>query len=105
MGISKEDYCSKVCGAKCCTHWPDNHTCRNLTKDCKCSIYKERFGPGSPEFEIVDLYAAPTKQGQRIKQLICGRIELLIAKGDLPKWIEKQCCWAHPELLEKDYGK
>jgi len=100
VGITREDYCSKVCGGKCCKHWEDNHTCRNLTKNCKCGIYGERFRDNAPDFEIVDLYAAPTKQGQRIKQLVCGRIEVQLEKGMIPKWIEKQCCYAHPELLE-----
>jgi len=41
-----------------------------------------------------------TGVGGDVKPFTCGRIEKIIEKGLLPKEIEDQCCFAHPELLE-----
>lgn len=70
-----------------------------LRDDLLCAVYEERFlDPSAPDYETVGYFVS--KSGQ-LKPFICGRIELLIRDGALPKWIQKQCCYAHPELLEE----
>jgi len=102
VGITQEDYCSRICGGKCCRVEADNYTCRHLTDDCKCAIYARRFAPEMGDFEVVDLYSAPSKSGIGIKQVVCGRVKKQIEMGISPKHLIERCCIAHPELLEKE---
>lgn len=95
--ISEKDYCSKVCGAKCCTIRPENITCSFLTEEKLCKCYENRFGPGSIRQAVMGFV---TTASGGIKPFICGRIREIIADGALPPDIVAQCCIAHPELLE-----
>lgn len=105
--MRNKDYCSKVCGAKCCTEWNEFYTCSKLKANCKCSIYQKRFkDPKMLDYEVVDTFKSKHLQvkGKPLNQyLICGRINKLIENDQLPKWIADQCCYVHPELLKKDY--
>lgn len=98
--ISKDDYCIKVCKARCCKHKATGHTCAHLSADCKCKIYKERFAEGSADSEVVDVFV----HSGRLLQLICERIEKLIATNSLDPEVRAQCCYADPSLLEGQYG-
>ncbi len=101
MSLSNKDYCSQVCRGKCCKVWDDFETlkrCPNLTKDNLCSIYKERYQENKPYSFLVQINS---------KEFLakCGRIAEMLAEKTLPKWIEDQCCYAHPELLEEHEDK
>lgn len=105
--ISADDYCIKVCKAKCCVIDAEKIPCPLLTPDCKCSIYKERFGEGSKEEEIVGWYQSSVldSDGNRtIQPIMCSRILTILAEDNLPLDVRAQCCYAHPELLNKDYN-
>lgn len=104
--ISQKDYCSKICGGKCCCVWEKQQItgpklltqCPKLAPNKLCSIYKERFEQDLP-YSFSDIVKDSNNDLQLIR-VDCGRIEQMIKDGVLPKWIEDQCCFAHPELLE-----
>lgn len=101
--MTKDDYCINVCKAKCCRLWDESKTCPKLGPDCKCTIYKERFGPDSPEEQVVGFYSSKSADDDghlMLKAFVCSRITKLIENKLLPEWVEKGCCYAHPELLE-----
>lgn len=105
--ISADDYCIKVCKAKCCVIQAEQIKCPLLTADCKCSIYKERFGEGSQAEEIVGWYTSKVldSDGNRtIQPVLCSRIETILKEDNLPLDVRAQCCYANPELLNKDYN-
>lgn len=77
--------------------WRTGLICPRL-KDCKCTIYDKRFSPEYGDYEEV----ARVKIGDNLIPFICGRIEKLLKDKLLPEPIEQQCCYAHPELLERD---
>ncbi len=111
MPISQADYCSKVCGGQCCTlhddKTGDHFTCPMLGPDKLCTIYEQRFGPGSKTFEIITTFEskATDKRGLPIiRDFWCGRIALLLEAGQVPEHIAAQCCIKFPHLLDKDYG-
>lgn len=101
------DYCSKICGAKCCTEWNEFYTCSKLKANCKCSIYQKRFNdPKMLDYEVIESFKSNLVQiGNKPanKYLICGRIKKLIENEQLPKWIADQCCYVHPELLKGEF--
>lgn len=97
--ISKDRYCIEICKAKCCTHKATGHKCCHLAEDNKCKIYKERFGANSKESEIVDVW----QHNNKLYQLICGRIEKIIASNSLDPEIRAQCCYANPSVLDGDF--
>lgn len=104
--ISEAEYCSRVCGARCCTVDFDGHTCRHLGSDKLCTVYERRFGPGSPVAETMYFYKSKKRKpnGLRIvRPLVCSRMTLLHERGLVPPAMAEQCCVIHPELLEKDY--
>lgn len=91
--MSAKDYCSKVCGAKCCrAHDPiiSPSKCPMLTAENLCSIYNRRIG-----FEFDGL----TKAGEIIT-CRCSRPERFLKT--LSPEVVAQCCIAHPELLHND---
>lgn len=96
--IKKDDYCIHVCGGKCCIHPTDHISCIYL-KDGACSVYEERYSEGHPEEELIFFYTI----GGPPKPFYCGKIEKLIEKKQLSPEVEAQCCYAHEELLLKDY--
>lgn len=90
--MTAKDYCSKVCGAKCCkAHapiiWPPQ--CPKLTPDNLCSIYEQRIG------YTFDARADDGGSGR----CVCSRPETFVKT--LPAEIRAECCFAHPELLEQ----
>lgn len=104
--ISKDDYCIKICKAKCCTLYTEGVAviCPKLSSDCKCTIYKDRFTPFAPDVVKVGEYSLWLKNGPEKRNFYCSRVENLIAKNLLPDDIRAGCCYAHPELLKKDYS-
>lgn len=89
--MTHDEYCIEICKAKCCKLWDnkkESYRCIKLSSDCRCSIYQQRFGPGS----LIN---------ERIGEIVCGRIKNVLKKKQLPEWIESQCCYAHPELLHE----
>ncbi len=97
--ISIQDYCSRICGGKCCVTNGDNVRCPNLTDKNTCSIYKQRFKEPAKDTVLIGWY----KSNIKLKPLICTKIKILISKKQLPQAIEEQCCIAHPELLKREY--
>jgi hypothetical protein len=99
-------YCTKVCGAKCCVlHLPDEGAvpCPRLTKDKACSVYRKRFAPEMPDLVVVGRFKSRVYQDLEGKPAVrpfwCGRIEKLLAQGQVPKEIADQCCYANPGVL------
>lgn len=102
--ISEKDYCSKVCKAKCCRPQvaQQDLTCPNLTEENLCAIYERRF-IHDEEFRWGGFVQIGRKS--LFVSYHCGQIRDILKRGELRKEIEAQCCIAHPELLEADYGK
>lgn len=87
-----KDYCSKVCGAKCCkAHAPllAPDRCPMLTKDNLCARYATRLGFTFP---------GRTIDGRSVT-CVCQRSEVFLPT--LPPEVLAQCCIAHPELLNQ----
>lgn len=95
--ISAADYCSKICGAKCCYARPLNIRCPNLSSENLCLIYQTRFGQGSAEEEVVAFHIL---DDDSVAPIRCSRIEKLLKEPDFPEEIRAQCCFANPKLLE-----
>lgn len=96
-------YCSEVCGAKCCKVYLEDTDevlceCPKLSENRTCSIYKERYEQGKP-YGFQKL--VPHRTGLKVISVDCGEVKEILKKKQLPGWIEAQCCFAHPELLEK----
>lgn len=73
--------------------------CPHLQHDKRCGIYEERFAPDKPAIVQVALYVIQDEW----KALTCARISELIGRNLLDPEVEAGCCYAHPELLERDY--
>ena len=89
--MSSKDYCSKICGAKCCrAHDPiiSPSKCPMLTAENLCSIYEQRLG-----FKFDGL----RKDGTLIT-CVCTKPKRFLKT--LAPDVLAQCCIAHPELLE-----
>lgn len=89
--MTVKEYCSQVCGAKCCrAHepivWPAR--CPKLTEGYLCSIYEHRIG--------FTFDARDSSGGRGV--CICSTSEVFLKS--LPAEIKAQCCIAHPELLQ-----
>lgn len=89
--MTAKDYCSNVCGAKCCkAHepivWPPQ--CPKLTTDNLCSIYENRIGFS---------FEGMAKDGAR-GRCVCSFPKTFMKT--LPAEVLAQCWIAHPELLE-----
>lgn len=97
--MTRDEYCIKVCGGKCC--YLDGVRCPML-KNGACSIYKERYGPGAPEFQLVATVLVQHIGKPAKKQpFFCWQIEKLLERNLIPEDVRKGCVYAHPELLEK----
>ena len=104
--ISEKEYCSRVCGAKCCIVHSEHVRCPKLGEDNLCSIYSKRFSKDSPETVIVGWFRSTRDKHMgepELKPIVCGRIRDIIKRKRLPQAIEEQCCIAHPELLKRKY--
>lgn len=87
-----KDYCSNVCGAKCCRAHSGMVfplACPNLTAENLCRIYPKRLG-----FKIDAIMANGDEVTCR-----CTTVENFLPK--LPKEIREQCCYHNPRLLEE----
>jgi hypothetical protein len=106
--MNRDTYCIEVCGGKCCTLYPPNEEpvrCPRQLEDGSCSVYDKRYGKlghqplivvGRWESKkITDVEGLPV-----VYNFYCGRIEEIIASGGMPPDVMRQCCYAHPELLE-----
>lgn len=91
MSTTVKDYCSRVCGAKCCRAHPPLVSpphCPMLRSDNLCSIYEHRIG-----FRFYG-----TKGDGRLVPCVCAGREKFLKT--LPPEMLAQCCVAHPELLD-----
>lgn len=108
MPLSLMEYC-KRCGGKCCyLHLADEGEavpCPRLREDGLCSVYKERYAPGSPDLVVVGYWRSRRYKeldGTRaLRPFWCGRILQIHAAGGLKKEIADRCAALHPELLEE----
>jgi len=92
-------YCTKVCGAKCCTG-ANGVTCPHVQDDKSCGIYEARFSEEQPDVQLVALVQIADKEKKlKILEIHCTRIEKLIAENKLPATLIAQCCIANPHLL------
>ncbi len=95
----------EVCGGKCCTLYPVGEEpvrCPRQAIDGSCSIYAVRYSSPLLEEQLVQVGTWKNRKGAE-RPFVCGHIEQIITKGLLPKHIEDVCCYAHPELLDKEY--
>lgn len=87
------EYCVNVCGGKCCKLYDENRkvvwSCPNQKDNGACGIYDEWKDKETCGKEFVEIGNTPMTIMQAIEQKL------------LPDWIEEQCCYAHPELLEE----
>jgi len=105
--VDKATYCRTVCGAKCCSIvFPGEELtkCPRLSEDNSCSVYSQRY-PENPEpLVVVGYWQLKNRKDLEGNPVVmpfwCGRVDDLIKSGMMPKSIEDQCCYAHPELLE-----
>lgn len=100
--VSSKDYCSVICGAKCCYVRHEGEIvepCPNLKEDKLCAIYKQRYEKKEP-YSFVSI----KREGSKliVLQTHCGHIIDLIHNKRLPKEVEDQCCYAHPDLLDSE---
>jgi hypothetical protein len=110
--MDRDTYCIKVCGGKCCTLYPPNEDavpCPRLSGDGSCSVYQKRYGELNDQpLVIVGRWTSKKNKdvddNPVVYNFYCGRIEEIIISGAMPKEIMNQCCYAHPELLEKEYS-
>lgn len=106
--MEASEYCSKVCGAKCCySKPPDEHDvvrCGRLGANNLCSVYDARYNADSPDVVIVGYYRSSKYKDlagdAALRPFYCGRIADLIKNKLLHEDVIAQCCFAHPELLE-----
>jgi hypothetical protein len=75
-----------------------------------CRKYKQRYAEGAPDLVQIGIFASKTKtlpNGRPVPvKFECGKIEQLLAAGEIPDWIAEQCVYANPELLEQcNHGK
>lgn len=86
--MTEQEYCSQVCGAKCCAIWMGKSICAfcpQLKADRTCRDYENRLGF---EFAI-----------RLPHRFVIGKCSM-VKDITLPKHIEDQCCVYHPELLD-----
>lgn len=96
MGMSIREYCSGVCGAKCCRERVTGHTCQHLGGDNLCGIYFQRFSKLPIVPEVVDFYP---KDGE-MEPLVCFTLTNPKVAQRLEPDIAALCCILHPELLK-----
>lgn len=109
--MNRGTYCIKVCGGKCCTLYPPNDDavrCPRLSDDRSCSVYHKRYGELADQPVVVVGQWASKKNkdvdgNPVVYNFYCGRIEEIIISGTMHPDVKSQCCYAHPELLDKEY--
>lgn len=101
------EYCTKVCGAKCCylrTKEEGVVPCPNLKGDSSCSVYEKRYAEGTADLVVVGTYRSKVVKdlegNAAERHFFCGRVPQLLEQGTIAPNIAAQCCYAHPELLE-----
>lgn len=100
ISISKKEYCSNICEAKCCYAYYESipiATCPKLDENNLCSIYKERYEEGKP-FSFIK--SMKYKDKLLVINATCGNIADVLKTNRLPADIKKQCCYYNPKLLE-----
>lgn len=106
-------YCIQVCKAKCCylnTPWGEGPIkCPRLAEDNSCSVYHKRYGELVHEpLVVVGRWQSKVRKdidGNPVDlPFYCGHVKDIIEKGWMPKDVEAQCCYAHPELLDMEEG-
>jgi len=85
------EYCVNVCGGKCCKLWDENKKevwrCPNQLPSGACAIFEEWKDKGTCGKYFAEIENTPMT------------IQEVLEKKLLPQWIEDQCCYKHPELL------
>ncbi len=108
---NKDRYCIEVCKGKCCTLYPPGEEpirCPKVLESGACSVYHKRYGELANE-PIVVVGRWQSKKNKDVDgqpvvyNFYCGRIEEIIISGAMRPEVMSQCCYAHPELLEKEY--
>jgi hypothetical protein len=92
--VREAEYCSQVCGAKCCRVPGEDKACPMLTSGNLCSIYRQRYEEGKPYSFVFQ-----SKKTLKVLRVDCGSIHDLIREGRLSEDVARQCCVVHPELL------
>lgn len=97
--MTHDHYCINVCGGKCCKYMRfEGKTiearCPQLTDCNRCGMH-DKWKDGSCG------YSFPVQIGGGTIIADTAPVEYAIKNHLFPKWIEDQCCYAHPELLEK----
>lgn len=87
------EYCTTVCKGKCCKVFDENQKeiwrCPNQLDSGACAIYDEWKDTGTCGIYFPEI------------ENILVNINQAIERKLLDPRIEAQCCYAHPELLEK----
>ena len=100
--MDRDTYCMEICGGKCCTLYPAGEEpvrCPRQSADGSCSIYSIRNSSPFQEEKLVQVGEWKNRMGV-VRPFVCGHIEDIIASNSLPEHIRKECCYAHPELLQ-----
>ena len=90
--VTAKDYCSKVCGAKCCLKAEAMLApaqCPQLGDDNLCRIYEDRLGFTFP---------AVFRSGD-FGHCRCSPIKVYLRTA--PEEIKRQCCYHDPSLLDE----
>ena len=98
--LTKKEYCSTICGAKCCIITYDDvelMPCPKLNKHNLCDIYKERYEEGKP-YSFTK--ALPYGGKLLVLKMDCGNIEDVLKTNGLSERVKKQCCYYNPKLLK-----
>lgn len=100
---SEKEYCSKICGGKCCIVYDNEHDkicqCPQLKEDNTCGIYEQRYKQNIPySFSRILVH----KGALNVINVNCGNIKKdILNKKVLPPEVEAQCCYKNPEVLRK----
>lgn len=107
MAMSAVEYCSTVCGGKCCilkTVDEGDVRCPNLTVENRCGVYDRRYAGGMPDVVAVGRYTSRVfvdlDGNPAERTFFCGRVGDIIRQGGLPQSVVEQCCFHDPTLLE-----
>lgn len=98
-----KEYCSKICGGKCCHVFDEVGDkicqCPQLKADNTCAIYRERYTHKEPYgFSKVLVH----KGTLNVINVTCGSVEKdILNKGILPPEVEAQCIYKNPDLIKK----
>ena len=88
--ISEKEYCSEICGAKCCrSEWILRKPCPKLGPDNLCTIYEDRLS---------QRHTNRTHDGTRVT---CVCLPIQEGFQHMPRHVVEQCCHHDPSLLEQ----